>query len=84
MKFEKIFTYKKFVLGVLSILLISSLISTRYILKKIKEDKKRSSSIGEHEVRLTDEYNIGVREFTLSVFVPLFTSVFNAERPLSG
>lgn len=80
-----VITSKKIVFIVLIFLTLIAFYSIYIILRKIKEeyDTFRTNRANQRG-KLEKEYNSGIREFLLSVLLPLITTIFIDEKPISG
>lgn len=81
---ENRLTMNKCVFVVFILLIVISLSATCYLKKLIIKTKEMSKSKSKGVAELTGEFNEGLREFLLSVLIPVITTISITEAPLTG
>lgn len=76
---------KKIVFIILVLLTFIASFSLYIILRKIKQEYETfRSNRANQRGKLNKEYNSGIRDFLLSVLLPVITTIFIDEKPISG
>lgn len=65
-------------------LLLLSIISLFYVKKALKNALKNSKSRTHRSAYITRNYNVGMREFLLSVLIPIMTTISIQDMPITG
>lgn len=80
-----VITSKKLVFIILVLLTFIASCSLYIILRKIKQEYETfRSNRAKQRGKLNKEYNSGIRDFLLSVLLPVITTIFIDEKPISG
>lgn len=80
-----VITSKKLVFIILVLLTFIASYSLYIILRKIKQEYETfRSNRAKQRGKLNKEYNSGIRDFLLSVLLPVITTIFIDEKPISG
>lgn len=77
-------TSKKVVFILILILFILSCLSLCYVKVVLKNISNNSSSRGIRQGYITRNYNVGMREFLLSVLIPIMTTISVQDSPITG
>lgn len=77
-------TSKKLVFILIFILFVLSCISLYYVKIVLENISDNSNSRGTRQAYITRNYNIGMREFLLSVLIPIMTTISIQDSPITG
>lgn len=77
-------TSQKIVFILILILFILSCISLYYVKIVLKNISDNSKSRGTRQAYITRHYNVGMREFLLSVLIPIMTTISIQDSPITG